>query len=207
MSAANTVERLYLDPKQDAPALGFSIQVDLGAGRTAVMQTHLANDCSLPELNKMFDKMNAAGDRQRAHYKIEEEVRQVELLEKEQRQHKEDLDRIDKDYEEAQEKRQVEAEKAQGVLDTFMDAAREAHATSGRRGEFALRGAEKSQFNGVAANVAKLKEELAKAKAEHDVTHAKWVELSKRRNELIEKHQREIARCREIEARGLIAND
>jgi hypothetical protein len=64
----------------------------------------------------MLDKMTAAGDRQRAHYKLEELERDVAKLEKEQSQHQEDLERIDRNFEDEKQKRIDAITKAEKAL-------------------------------------------------------------------------------------------
>lgn len=189
--------------KVDVPAIGFSLQVDLGAGRVGVFQTAMPNDCSLPELNRMLDKMNRAGDRQRAHYKIEEEERSIELLKKEQAQHQEDLDAVDKRFFADMETLRQSADRAQKTIDNFMATARDAHVESGRRGEFELKGAQKSQYNTTATGVAKAKEEMAMKQTEFDKTHAQWNDLHKRREDLIVKHTADLERYKALVAAGL----
>lgn len=95
------------------PALGFSMQVDLGAGRVATLQTFLPNDCSKLDLNKMLDKMTAAGDRQRAHYQIEGLERDVAELEKRQVQHILDVEKVEEDFHAEQKRRAVQIEEEQ----------------------------------------------------------------------------------------------
>lgn len=212
MSAAekhlNVVEHEFKggDPgprKEDVAALGFSIQIDFGAGRTGVLQTHLSNDCSLIDLNRMLDKMTAAGDRQRAHYKIEEEERALESIEKDQRQHAEDIVKVDADFLVAQEQRREEIRRAESALADSVQMLANAHIASGRRGEFELRGKEKSNAAVAEARIKQLKEEYLNKQAEHDDTHKKFNELRKRRQDLIEKHKVEIDRLRAIVASGL----
>jgi len=188
--------------KIDIPAIGFSLQVDLGAGRVGVFQTALPNDCSLIELNRMLDKMNRAGDRQRAHYKIEEEERSLALVRKEQAQHKEDLDAVDERFAKDMTALAAEAERMQKAADNFMETVRNAHVES-RRGEFELKGAQKSNYNRLSEGIAKIKDEMAMKQAEYDKTHEQWKSLHARREELIEKHVAEIARCRAIVDAGL----
>jgi hypothetical protein len=182
----------------DAPALGFSMQVDLGAGRVCTLQTFLPNDCTVEHLNHMLDKMTAAGDRQRAHYKIEELEREIEQHEREQAQHQEDLDRLDREYEARQEQRNAEVEKAQLALDNLNAAARDAHVATGKRGEFALRGTDKSRHDAVSSGVQALVLEMAKDEAEHDVAHANSTKTFERRGQIIERTRAEIARCKAI---------
>src|ERR1700722_4526058 len=78
MTALDNVARLPLpaegdkEPAQTVPVLRFGINVDLGLGRILTAETYLPNDCRMADLNGMMDKMTRAGDRQRAHYRLEE---------------------------------------------------------------------------------------------------------------------------------------
>lgn len=182
----------------EAAALGFSMQVDLGAGRVCTLQTHLANDCSVEQLNHMLDKMTSAGDRQRAHYKIEELEREIEQHEREQAQHQEDLDRLDLEFAARQEQRNGEIKKAQTALDNLNAAARDAHVATGKRGEFALRGTDKSRHDAVQSGVQALVLEMAKDEAEHDVAHANSTKTFERRGQIIARTRAEVARCKAI---------
>ena len=186
-----------------APALGFSLQVDLGAGRVCTLQTHVASDCSLRDLNMMLDKMTAAGDRQRAHYKIEELERDLKQTEKEQAQHQEDLDRVDREHEAAQAKRQASAEAAVKALGEFEKVVAARHEERGGRGPVVLKGHDKANYDRVASSVTKLKAEMANAQSERDVAHANSKTVFDRRAEIIAKMQAEIAHCKEIVADGL----
>lgn len=182
----------------ETPALGFSMQVDLGAGRVCTLQSFLPNDCSVSELNSMLDKMTAAGDRQRAHYKVEELDREIEQLEREQGQHKEDLERLDADYVARQAKREEEVDKAQKALDDVEAAARDAHVASNKRGDFALRGTDKSRYDAVKSGVQAIAVEMAKDQAEFDAAHANSTKTFERRNEILDRLRAEVARCKAI---------
>ena len=84
MSQDNVARLPTREPASEVPALGMSIQVDLGLGRIATLQTFVPSNASQVEINWMLDKMTRAGDRQRAQYRLEELHR--DLLE-EQRKH------------------------------------------------------------------------------------------------------------------------
>lgn len=188
-----------------APALGMSLQVDLGAGRVCTLQTFLPNDCDAVALNQMLDKMTAAGARQRAAYRIEELERELEKLEREQAQHKEDLDAIDRDFAAAQEARTKQLDAATKSLVDYETAAKTEWERSGRRGEFALKGSAKANFDRVQGGAGKLKGELANAAAERDKTHADSERTFERRNEIIAKARAELVRCQDTVAAGLKA--
>jgi hypothetical protein len=189
---------------EKAAALGMSLQVDLGAGRVCTLQTFIPADAHLVELNMMLDKMTSAGDRQRAHYKIEEKERELAQLEKDQAQHQEDLDRIDVDYEAAQARRMDQAEKAVKSADDYEVAAK-ANWNPAKRGEYKQSKHDEANLARVRGGVDKLKGEMDVAKAEHDKAHGESAKTMERRLALIEKTRAEIARCREIVADGLKA--
>ncbi len=189
-------------PLDKAPALGMSIQVDLGSGRIATLQTFVDSTCSIFELNAMLDKMTGAGDRQRAHYKIEELERDLKQEQKLLAQHADDLARIDKDYDAAQAKRFDAIEKMQKTVDTFMATARDNHVASNRRTEWALKGTEKSHVTAVNSGIKKLQDEIATATNERDVTHANTMITVNKRNEIIEHLQAEIAACKATVEKG-----
>jgi chromosome segregation ATPase len=192
-------------PDETAPALGMSLQFDLGAGRVCTMQTFLPRDCAAVELNRTLDKMTAAGDRQRAHYKIEELERDLAQLEKDHAQHAEDLARLDADYAEAQERRAQQAEKAAQALGNFESVRASDAQERGRRAPGALKGAVLSEFKRTQEGIERLKGEMLAATEEHAKAHAASTVTIDRRAALIEKTKSEIARCRAIVADGLKA--
>jgi hypothetical protein len=185
-----------------APALGFSLQVDLGAGRVCTLQTHLPGDCHFIELNLMLDKMTAAGDRQRAHYKLEELERDLAKLEKEQSQHQEDLERVDRDFDEQKQKRIEAIAKAEKALADFEIAAGIAATERGRRNPN-LTSQDRANARKTKGGIDQLKGEITAAQAERDKTMADSQKTIERRAELIEKTCAEIARCKEIVKAGL----
>lgn len=67
---------------ETAPALGVSLSMQYAGGRTAVLQTHVPQEISGEDLNKLLDKLNASADRQEAYYAQEQARRQLEVEEK-----------------------------------------------------------------------------------------------------------------------------
>lgn len=201
---SGAVERLRPDMPaiEKAPALGMSIQVDLGSGRVATLQTFVDSTCSVREVNAMLDKMTSAGDRQRAHYKIEELERDLKQETKLHAGSQEDLERLDKEYDEKQAQRFAAIETMQKTVDTFMSAAKDAHVGSGRRGEFALKGTEKAHVNAVNAGIVKTKGDIDAATAERDNAHANMKITASRRQEIIDSLKSEIERCKALVEAG-----
>ena len=60
------------DSMGELPALGVSINAQFAAGRQIVFQTHVAQDVSGEDLDRLLDKLNASVDRAEAFYSIED---------------------------------------------------------------------------------------------------------------------------------------
>ena len=191
-------------PKAKVPALGMSLQVDLGAGRVCTLQTFVSSDCSVVELNQMLDKMTAAGARQRSSYKIEELERDLEKLQREHDQQVEDLAKVDEDFEAAQAKRQEEGAQAIAALEKFRAGALAATTASGRR-EAKMNKQDESYAKRVEDGIEKIKAAIKAAADEHARVRGEIEKTMIRRQEVIEKTRAEIARCKEIVAAGLKA--
>lgn len=185
------------------PGLGFSLQVDLGAGRVATLQTFLPNDCSLVELNEMLDKMTSAGDRQRAHYQIEGFERELKQYEKEQEQGRLDLEKIEADFQQAQLDRMRQIEQHGSSIASFEEARAAANEDSGRRNPQRLTAQQAANVKTIEKRMGELKAAIEVAKEEHAKTLIEAKKVIERRAALIEKTKREIEHCRAIVARGL----
>jgi len=59
----------FVQPGQ-APAVGTSIQVDIGGGAAMVLQTHFAQDAGPAEVDRLLDGMMRAAQRQKAKAEI-----------------------------------------------------------------------------------------------------------------------------------------
>lgn len=185
-------------PVQEAPALGFSLQVDLGAGRIATLQTFLPNDCPQHALDGMLDKMTKAGDRQRAHYKIEELQADLKKVQSAIDQAQYDIDKTNADHDTAMQLRHAEYDTLQSKLDKLMETARDEHVGSGRRGEFKLRGTTQSAHNAGTSAVEKAKEEIIKAENERENTIRNFVNGRSGRMAQKKMIEAEIAECQKI---------
>lgn len=195
-------ERAVEPPQVQAPALGMSLQVDLGAGRVCTLQTFLANDCTSTDLNRMLDKMTAAGARQRASYKIEELERDLEKLLREDAQQGEDLTHVDKEFLAAQEQRTQEGSAAIAALEAFKSKALDAQAANGRR-EVKLNKQDQEYVKRVGDGIEKTKASLKVAVDEHARVRGEILKTMDRREEVINKTRAEIARCQGVVAAGL----
>lgn len=205
MSAVAKISGRPLDaPAQEAPALGFSLQIDLGAGRVATMQTFLPNSCDITELNAMLDKMTHAGDRQRAHYKIEELQSDLKKINSAIAQHQYDIDKTNSDHDTSMALRYDEIETLQKKADALEGAARDEHVGSGRRGVYAPRGTTKSAIDAAKSAVAKMKEEIIKAENERENIIRNHVNGRKSRMAQKAAMETEIADCELIVAQGRV---
>lgn len=202
-SAVRNLDEYRKGDAPQSPALGMSLQVDLGAGRVCTLQTFVPSDCSSVELNQMLDKMTAAGARQRSSYKIEELERDLEKFEKEQAQGHDDLKKIDDDFVAAQAKREDDALQATKRADAFESAAADAWRAKGGRGDYAAKGTDKTNLERVRGGVEKTKAEIQVAVEEHAKSIAAAKDVLDRRAALIVKTRAEIARCQEIVSAGL----
>lgn len=189
-------------PLPEAPALGFSLQVDLGAGRVATLQTFLPNDCPQSALDGMLDKMTKAGDRQRAHYKIEELKAQLQREVDAIAQAQHDIDKTNADHEQRVAVLMADGERLQGKADEVLRVAQDEHVGSGRRGKFELRGTTKSAYDSGTLQVTKIKEALVAAENERENTIRNLHNGRKGHSVLKAKIEAEIAECQKIVSGG-----
>lgn len=56
----------------DTPAIGMSLSIEIGRGRSIVFQSHIERDSDLPAINSLLDKITAAADRQQAKCAVED---------------------------------------------------------------------------------------------------------------------------------------
>lgn len=205
MSGQDNVARLRPDGlPEPAPALGMSIQVDLGAGRVCTLQSHVASDCSIAELNDLLDKMTQAGDRQRAHYKLEELHRDLAKQEKDKVQCEVDYDQHKKVFSEQQAKRVVDLERQAKTVDDY-EKAKRAERGAGRRGPVELKGQDAANVKRLSESVTALKDQIPQADLAYATECGNFEGSLKAHAKTIERTQREIARCEAIVRGGGIA--
>ena len=207
----NTVRKLHAEPAADStsaektPALGMSLQVDLGAGRVCTLQTYLERDCSVVELNKMLFKMTGAGDCQRAHYQIEGLLRDLAKHEQDQAQAEADLAQMDVTFGAEQAERAKTIEKHGATIGQFQEAHRAVADVRGVRDASRLKSTE-------AANIAKLENAIKDLRAEMQVAPERLKNeieqariVMRTRQGQIDKLKRDIEHNRGIVAAGLQA--
>jgi hypothetical protein len=202
MSSASTAEKVLPDAYKD-PGLGISLNVDLGAGRVCTLQTYVPSECTPVTLNKMLDKMTAAGDRQRAHYRIEELVREVEHLTREFSDHRDDMATVERNYEADCATLKQQAQDAATSVVTTEVLAKEAWQRSGKRGEFKLDAGKTSRIAQINGGIEKIKEALRVKAVERDNAQAQYAILQGKRTARLEKLNAELQECRDKVAAGL----
>ena len=203
MSQDNVARLPTREPASEVPALGMSIQVDLGLGRVATLQTFVPSDASQVEVNRMLDKMTRAGDRQRAHYRLEELHR--DLLE-EQRKHVQmqaDQQANIVAFNETQQKRQREIEQREKALINYHEARKAVDADTGRRNPSEPKGAVRANLERLETAVKEGRQAIVDADLAHASERANYEGSLTTHQKAIERIEKEIARCEGIEAAGL----
>lgn len=183
----------------EAAALGVSLQVSVGEGRVAVLQTHIPGDCSVVELNEMLDKLAVAGERQRARGKIEEYEEEIEKLETTLVRYRVDLTDVDSNF--AKTKIAIEAKMNEYTVqkDNALSAARDAHSSSERRGAFKPQGSTASAIRAAEQAIDNLQADLVKQAQERAVAHENLSKNVKRFEEEIARFRSKIARCESLQ--------
>ena len=190
-----TVEKLHpgQEPEREAPALGFSIQQDLGGGQNIVLQTHLTNDVGPADLNAMLDKMSAAATRLKARHQLGGLVMEFE-------KERENFERMRADEARLRTDKEHEIAREEALLrslvtdrDDVLTEGRDAHVASGRGNDYKPQGNRKSRINAADAAIAKqearvkqLRDTLQAEVGNYEVTLGQWVKV-------MEKFEKDIA--------------
>lgn len=131
-----------------APAIGLSYQIDLSNGRQIVMQTHVSQDVSGKDIDKLLDRIGRAVERQRLHY---ENVSKKEALEKLLEQQTRQYDSFNADFMRLEEEREMRERQ---------------FAQSGRKGEYKVPANEEQNRRNARITLVKGQEDIAKTKRE-----------------------------------------
>ena len=177
-------------------ALGFSLQVDLGAGRVGTYQTFLPRDCALSELNAVLDKMSRASDRQRAWYRIEELERTLATEKKLHAQHTLDRAEIRHRFDTEQETREKIVKDKLRKMHELEAAYRADHEVSGRRSTWKPGATQAQRLQAQQADIEQLQDEMQKAWNEFELASTNGAMTHGRRAEVIAELEGELARCR-----------
>ena len=160
-----------------APALGYSVVVNLDGNRQLTMQCFVAEDEPAEVVNAKLDRVFAVIDRQKARYDI---VGEREELEKESAalaQFEEDLARVDADFEKAQAGLREQVVEMTTQKTQALEGGYNQHNAAGRRGEYVPSGHTKQTVNAAEAALRNVAETLHKNEAERD-QHRLGVEIS-----------------------------
>lgn len=96
MNTEATVRKLREDTEpKPAPAIGMSLQFDLGGNRTLVLQTHVDGDAPALVINSALDLIAQAADRQRLRYDLKVMRKELKLHQKTLKAGEEDFARIE----------------------------------------------------------------------------------------------------------------
>lgn len=171
-----------------APALGFSLSFDLGAGRSLVLQTHLPNDANGKELADMLDKMGDAGDRMKARYDIVTEQNNIAVHHRQIENMTKDLAKIDA----RTDRDDDEAKAALAALAEQKDRVNASASTnfyaSGKSGTYKPSPQTEQALRAVDADVENIKKVIANRVKEREEAHAQVADSQ-------EKARDEIAAC------------
>ena len=89
----------------NSPAIGFSVQCQVGQERQIVFQSFVPFDASQAELNSALDKVVLAAERQEARVRLPQARKRLEQMDKAHKRAKEDMFRLDAEHEAALELR------------------------------------------------------------------------------------------------------
>lgn len=157
------------DAKQ-APgaALGYSIVSNLDGNRQITVQCFVGEDEPDAIVNAKLDRVFRVIDRQKARYELvgenEELAKETGVL----AQLREDLARVDLDFDKAQAELHKEIALVDAQAEESFNASYEAHVDSGRKGEYKPAGAAKSMLENIARARANVVAVVDKNTAERD---------------------------------------
>ena len=169
-----------------APALGYSVLVNLDGNRQLTMQCYVAEDEKAEVVNAKLDRVFAVIDRQKARYDI---VNEHEELSKESMmlaQLEEDLARVDADFEKSQAALKTQATEVIAQRNETHDAGYAEHSASGRRGAYEPRGVALQTIKATDAAARNIEAALHKNEAERD-QHRQGVLIS------VERYKKAVA--------------
>lgn len=164
-----------------APAIGVSLQIDLGNGSVMILQTHQDQEVGALARATLHDQLFMDGERIKARVKIQVLDKQIEDIEKKVLIDKPQFERAEAHF-------SAEVAKITAEADAASNAAAEKFYASGRRGDYKPSGAEDTKQKAFARRLLELSEERAKAingfSATEQMLQAKVTELQAERSAL-----------------------
>lgn len=151
-----------------AAALGYSIVSNLDGNRQITVQCFVAEDASDTEVNAKLDRVFRVVDRQKARYDL---VTEHEELEKESKilvQLKEDLARIDSDFDVAQAKLDEQMKEFDQQHADLFAQGYNTHVGTGRKGEYTPAGFAAGQLRAIEQATANAEDAKKKNEAERE---------------------------------------
>ncbi|MEK6591559.1 MAG: hypothetical protein AABZ67_00620 [Pseudomonadota bacterium] len=166
--AANNPNANIVPLKKDgaAPAIGTSLQVQIGDGRVFVLQTHFAQEATVAQQNKLLDRMFLAADRVKARYDleaIEDKLAQLDRLLKRYREDKAKADAEAQGKKNHWEKKIADCLAEQAKIRNE-DAAN--HESTGRRGAYQISQRALGKVNAFANDINRARAEIEKIENE-----------------------------------------
>lgn len=175
-----------------APALGYSILANLGDEKQLTVQCFVDSEEPLASIHNKIDKAMAVIDRQKAKYRKADCVKELDKMERTNRQLHEDLARLEGEFE----KNQTAFDDAIARAVKTQNDLNEAAYGRGRAGGPV--GHEKARVNALKAEVHQLNEQKAKAQADRDQARQNIAVSISRYEEEIGKMKEQIAECEAI---------
>ena len=157
-----------MNDAKPASAIGYSVVINLDGNRQVTAQCFVAEDEEDSAINFKFDRVFAILDRQKARYDI---VNERDELAKEAGtldQLKEDLARVDHDYDKAQATLDAQLVEMQDQNKGAFEAGYNEHVESGRRGEYVPKGFAAQQARAIEVALSNVKENKEKNNAERE---------------------------------------
>lgn len=180
-------------PVTKVPAIGYSITANLDDRRQIVVQCFVDEDADDGTVKAKLDRALSFVDRAVARYsikKLRDELAQHEVATKNGR---ENLDKLNQEFEHAQAAREVEIAAMSEKIDDEIRHAKAKFEQSGRRGDFHLNGAPEANVRNMRVSMEQVKTAMAKAKSEKEQAEQQFTKSMERFHEESERRKKEIA--------------
>lgn len=177
--------------KTTVPALGISLVVGISGGQIT-FQTHVPVDLDVGETNVIIDKMNTLADRLRAKTELPDLRDELFKIENEFAQLNEDVAAIEGRYEKAQASLEVQIQTLSEEKAKVLTAAQEAHAMTGRAGDYSPQGKTLASMRNFENDIKKVLAEKDKNTAERDVALSQLATNRERFEKLIQRKKDHI---------------
>lgn len=175
------------------PALGFSIAANIGGTMQLTLQAFFDRDIDPKEGHRLIDAAMAYAKRQEAIALLPGLQDELLKLETTLKRFEADKTRLDSEHEALIEAKKKDAATLVAAAERAGKRAYDDFATSGRQGEFELKGSAKAEVGRLSQGADVIKAEIQKIEAEREVALSQLVGSIARYGEDSAKHQRWIA--------------